>query len=196
MGKNYFMGEPLPKGGRPAMLVAGHSWAEGTFRGHEAEIGNALGMEVVARTKVGSGIDYARGEVGKADGDYRCALLFTGINDYSRAAGETGRKFDAAIDAALSKASGRVYVVNVPYYDAAGKGRIDDINRHLKSRAEKDPRIIYVDLNAELNGKKHPEYSPSELHPANYKGVREFLIREIGRNEGALANSEGQKAAR
>ena len=196
MGKNYFMNDPLPEGSRPAMLVAGHSWAEGTFKGYEAEIGSALGMDVERRTKVGSGIDYAASETGKADGNYRCAVLFTGINDYWRPAKDINQRFDSLIDAALAKTSGHIYVVNVPYYDAAGKGKIDDINSHLKSRAEKDPRIIYVDLNAELNSKKHPEYLSANLHPGNYKGVREFLIMEINKNENSLAASKQQKAAR
>ena len=186
MGKNYFMNGPLPEGGRDGMLVAGHSWAEGTFKGHEAEIGNALGMDVTVKTKIGSSISYATGEMENSPGRYRCAVLFTGINDYRNKPEEIIGKYDLLIKAALAKTDGRIYVVNVPYYDEAGKGRIDEINRGLRELAKKYPKVVYVDLNSELNAKKHPEYNPANLHPKNYDGIREFLVSEIGRNENAV----------
>ena len=196
MALNYFMNDSDPPGNARGMIVVGHSWAQGTFGGREEEIGNTLGMEVTAKTKIGSSINYAKTEMENAPGKYKCALLFTGINDYRNNPDDIKKSFDLLIGAADAKVDGRIYLVNVPYYGPAGRDKIDRINDDLRDLAKKYPNVVYIDLNAELNGKKHPEYSPSGLHPGNYNKIREFLLNEIMKNENPIAASKKQALAR
>ena len=201
MARNYFTGGPPPLESRPSMLVVGHSWADGIASGYEAEIGGALGMRTVADAKDGASIAYATIGIKKAPGDFICALIITGINDFRKSQGDVKQSFEALIRAARDKVDGRVYVANVPYYDAAGKEKIDGINRDLKALCRKYPEVVCIDLNAELKSveggkRKHPEYSPARLHPASYAGIREFLINEVrkGENEHRAATMPSKAA--
>ena len=194
MAKNYFMDGPSPPGSPEGMLIVGHSWAYGAFDGREGEVGDALGVKVVSSTKERTNIDYAKGEIKNLPGSYKCALLFTGINDNLNDTEGAKAKFDALIREAL-KTSSRVYVVNIPYYDPQPDGvhgydraKIDKINRYLENYG--DSRVVCIKLNQELiasfdkDGKDNGyKYRPSVLHPGNYNKIREFLVGEISRKE-------------
>ncbi|MCX8198187.1 MAG: hypothetical protein N3F07_03280 [Candidatus Micrarchaeota archaeon] len=170
------------------MRIFGHSLAQESFKGKEAQVQQMLserGVRITVNPTIsrsGQTIAETTNNVRNA-GQHKAIVLYTGANDLHRSEEEIKSLFSNLFSEASRKAQ-KVYVFNIIEFGSQAQwAKISRINSYLRNYASSNSqKFVLIDINQHMStlGPGCP-YRSGNIHGC-YVQTREFFVQKVAEN--------------